>query len=742
MLRFSLLLLLAGPACSPGVNELQCGDEVTGSFSQTESLTIGSSGKSAALASIRYLNGSKTTTASLSCEIVDTQWQAVSPAIEFSSDAEVYDAAGYRITLPYSNIQSEELSAIHVASIAPAGDAQLIPAGDVAINGDGTISFNVNYLGKYQLVVTPPLNRTVDKHRAIVGVSMGGSGALSTVLANPGQFSFLANLCGAPGPDRDYAINFIKEHVLGGFCDSEHQAQGEGNVGELCPSRRPVFTEQFELTSTFDALLSQQGEGIGLTMNRRLYLKALRDMSRALGNPTSYNPAHPYLPAGVPLSYLSQTRADQCANTVVLDDYYDVRFNPAGAHQVLTFCDGTDEVGMPGVFSQTAPHDNPWQVLLAVDVNGNGQRDFGEPIIFQDQEPWDDFGVDKLPDESETGLLGAYHPTKNPDPAGDNFHHIHNPLGTEDNFRYDPGEDYEDLGLDGVACPGSCPYDFGEGDGTHTVNPNVARWLAEGIQTDVTVPANLRIWQDAGIRDFFNAHVAMDRANGRLFAQGHRSRASHGFERLSNVADEALFDAIDVDWSTIPDDVYVKYGDPNASEEEITQGNGRHVGTATQLIHRFTATFSWLSYHMPGGDRSLAAGPAETIEKTYTSNTGRESPYIVFLPPGYNDEKNSEKRYPVVYILHGYGAGSDPTLGAIFETFMLNETVAEENRMQKMIVVFPDGKCRPGGGLPLPSGGDQCETGTFFLDAPAEGARIGTDLTELITIIDNDYRTL
>ena len=40
---------------------------------------------------------------------------------------------------------------------------------------------------------------------------------------------------------------------------------------------------------------------------------------------------------------------------------------------------------------------------------------------------------------------------------------------------------------------------------------------------------------------------------------------------------------------------------------------------------------------------------------TFTSVAGRQTPYAVFLPPGYNEAENATKRYPVVYFFHGYG---------------------------------------------------------------------------------------
>ena len=64
-------------------------------------------------------------------------------------------------------------------------------------------------------------------------------------------------------------------------------------------------------------------------------------------------------------------------------------------------------------------------------------------------------------------------------------------------------------------------------------------------------------------------------------------------------------------------------------------------------------------------------------------------------------------------------------------------------RFQKFIIVYVDGRCRPNvDGVPVPPGGDDCEGGTFYLDAPRGGyARMETNLLELMDHIDATYRT-
>ena len=89
----------------------------------------------------------------------------------------------------------------------------------------------------------------------------------------------------------------------------------------------------------------------------------------------------------------------------MLKNFFDERYNPDGKLDVITFCDGNDSetLGL-GKFDPTVPATNPAQILLAVDVNGNGKRDSGEPVIVQGNEPFDDVGTDGLADARRARL--------------------------------------------------------------------------------------------------------------------------------------------------------------------------------------------------------------------------------------------------------------------------------------------------------------------------------------------------
>ena len=125
-----------------------------------------------------------------------------------------------------------------------------------------------------------------------------------------------------------------------------------------------------------------------------------------------------------------------------------------------------------------------------------------------------------------------------------------------------------------------------------------------------------------------------------------------------------------------------------------------------------------------------------TFSFDFTATTGRTGPVSMVLPPGYFAEENQGRGYPVVYFLHGYGMQPDDllALGLLMWEAMNTPRVGTERRMQKMILVFPDGRCR----------NDECLRGTFYTDAPEStpnGAQMQTFLLDLMDHVDENYRT-
>jgi len=101
----------------------------------------------------------------------------------------------------------------------------------------------------------------------------------------------------------------------------------------------------------------------------------------------------------------------------------------------------------------------------------------------------------------------------------------------------------------------------------------------------------------------------------------------------------------------------------------------------------------------------------------------------VYLPPGY--EKNSEKRYPVMYLLHGFTRTDADWFGLSGEFFVNARTsadVAWKNGAGEMIIVMPNAFTRFAGSMYSNS----VTTGNWE-------AYVGEDL---VAYMDEHYRTL
>lgn len=688
---------------------------------------------------------------------------ALGPAVTFGADGTWSDRP-FVLTLPYKSARlPKDAVRRHVRIVARrAGQTESffpMVSNRTIDDADAYASratFKAGELTTYQVVADENAGTPETRQfswRAITGISMGGYASMAIGLHHPDKFDMIADIGGDPGPSMVYLLGWVRDYLFGGFCTADDEAAGRGMIGQLCPNTPKA---QFEFGADFEHMLTQVGDGVGLTLRRNLYMKASRDLSRALGNPAHYNLDNPYTPPGVPYSFTQVDAATRCANPTVLRDFYDREFNPTAAHPVITFCDGGESSN--GVFDANATNNNPAEVLLAVDLNGNDKRDAGEPVVTNAYEPFSDNGTDGVASKNEPG----YDATTNPDPAGDDYHPIRNPLGTEGNGEYDQGEPFVDSGLDGVmgTCQqGTTPpqgvsacYDFGEGDGKWTLSPNTQRWYDNDLmhrlaQLTPEQRHHVSLWFDAGIRDFLNNSVAANAAIGQAMARYSLPFGIYdNFSALDGGVSDLSYDFLDVPWADFPKDGYLRYGNPDATPDQIMNGDGRHVGTANQIIYRVQTAFGWMNQRWPDGDLNETYDGGQIIKDlTFTSpTTGRVNPYGIFLPPGYNKPENADKRYPVIYFLHGYG--QEPRdlvdLSSVFALNMLGSNPIE-SRFQKYIIVYVDGRCRPNvDGTPLDPSGDLCEGGTFYMDAPLGGlARMETNLLDLMDYVDANYRT-
>lgn len=124
-------------------------------------------------------------------------------------------------------------------------------------------------------------------------------------------------------------------------------------------------------------------------------------------------------------------------------------------------------------------------------------------------------------------------------------------------------------------------------------------------------------------------------------------------------------------------------------------------------------------------ERQNRAGRGEARYVVYPSPlNGQEIPVIVYTPPGYDDPRNSDHRYPVVYNLHGAGGGSP-----FRQWERTHKTLAkamDDGAVEPTIYVFVNG------------------IGShFFIDFRGDGLKIHSSIVrELIPFVDTHWRTI
>lgn len=761
----------------------------------------------------------------LTSALPDAKLRKLGPAVTFGAGAPIQQNKILRRDIDFaipvnpaafpSGARMRHLTVLYTGPRAKTPRA--IPVSNPRIEADGNdyvLKFSSPWLGTYQAAVREDAGSTKRMrhltHRAVIGFSMGGGGAAAFGLRHHDLFDVIAPL-GGPS-DWTWLLWYLENNAMGGFCPEGQTCQKPAS-----PNLYPL-DEPFAHTMDFDHWWYQKGNGNGGSFPRSEYVQIFEDLALAMGNSNGWNSdpnllhmapgpkaTDPWVkgPDGTDCSFTvepisktpeepaQQARQDACKKWrcdpknvwKAPTGYYDDEFNPEGKHQVIAFCDGNQDGVSPYTNTWAPGGDMPVNFALAVDLNGNGVRDAGEPIIRSGHEPYSDCGADGLCDPDEPG----YDAVNNPDPNQDDYDYILNPQGLEGNHRWDQGEPFKDFGLDGVPNTASLHVagDPGENDGKYTEAPGLTNFWQNDphaiiAQRTTALPAGpfnddalkrLDILSDGGVRDLFNFATVASHLNGQVHgrkaANGLPLRSAAFYNGFDMVPGEVVGKPDDftprlVRWADLVDMPSIRYGDVDATAQQILDGDGMHVGKANQLLFRLETAFFYVGQRWPDADRRTS----KTVESrddqaTTTKNhlgldcevygrceemftgpgTKRTGPIAVSLPPGYAQKDNVERnvRYPVLYVLHGYGQDPrDLEAVAIFTNNFMNGTnFSYATRLPKFIIVYVDGRCRP------ENGKDECIRGTFYLDsARPDGAKIDSWFAEVVQHIDENYRTL
>jgi hypothetical protein len=237
-----------------------------------------------------------------------------------------------------------------------------------------------------------------------------------------------------------------------------------------------------------------------------------------------------------------------------------------------------------------------------------------------------------------------------------------------------------------------------------------------------------------------------------------------GFDKLPGQVwgNENAFSVYNMTWPDLVDDPSVRYGTLDATAAQLAQGDGQHVGTPSQIINRIITSLFFAAQHWPDADRTLtldtSADPetttknpagleCETVSGLCSVNftgpaSGRTGPILIQLPPGYANEDNIKRnvRYPVIYVLHGYGQTPQDleAIAIVTTNYMVDASKSSATRLAKFITVYVDGRCRIGN-----DGWPECIEGTFWLNSNrATGAQMDTWFDEVVAYVDQYYRTM
>ena len=257
----------------------------------------------------------------------------------------------------------------------------------------------------------------------------------------------------------------------------------------------------------------------------------------------------------------------------------------------------------------------------------------------------------------------------------------------------------------------------------------------------------LNIYMDAGIRDLFNFHVSTLLLYSSIRARYPNPKDVQLIDRFISLMPEGskVFDPLKVDWSTKGKHIYVRYGNPLATPEEIKKGDGDHVHGG-RIVDRILNFFYFATHHLPIKDMNPAPidrskGEGSPKDYVYSSSAlGKKHIYTILLPPGFYARKNV--RYPVAYLGHGYGM-SGPDLGQVLSFFMV---LMSQGYLAKMILVSIHGKCEQW----LPVDGQKgkykkspfphCRKGTFFINGKGmknNGAPMEDVFFEIVNEVEN-----
>jgi hypothetical protein len=479
---------------------------------------------------------------------------------------------------------------------------------------------------------TAPTSGGSRQFRAIAGVSMGAFGAMNIGTKHADLFGTIAAL-GGPVDLRQLLRDMVNDNL------------------EVKP--QTIIPLEVGDDFTLDHQAPYPGRDTRLSM--------IKDLVIAFGNPFLHH-------ADASRQYLAM---DSEPAHILRDDAFGSFTLPANPRGFLDGGDANDD----GLRQTSETPTDPVDVLLLAggslpriasgatgvdvggrmlaDLNGDAVYDVGDGIVVNLSEPFVD---------------------------------------TNGNGVFDEGEPFSDFGLDGVPGTG----DYGEDNGRFDYDPDRANWLAEDPLTRLEARSaadigTQRIYMDVGTQDEFGFGKHFDNFIAMLQSKGLTVNTRDDFPAncvaVAKLPQQYLL---------------IRYvgghvGIPEADDSRDKLLHGDICGTVV-VWQRLLAMISYMDssfpdgFNGPGDLKITDLDPRGDIMKTHItspalrtgSGTAPEQPVLIYRPPAFF---HTTRSFPIVYILGGYGQAPEDyeRLGDMLDPLILT------TQMQNMFVAVLPG---------------------------------------------------
>ena len=144
---------------------------------------------------------------------------------------------------------------------------------------------------------------------------------------------------------------------------------------------------------------------------------------------------------------------------------------------------------------------------------------------------------------------------------------------------------------------------------------------------------------------------------------------------------------------------------------------------------------------IPGGNADLYAVkdvPHGSVSKVWydSPSLGMNRRMTVYTPAGYKD--SSDKKYPVLYLLHGMG-GDEDAWNELGRASVILDNMIAAGEVEPMIVVMPNGNAEKAAAPGYTGEGMYIPDGRFSV-APA--GKFENSFKDIVSYVDSHYRTL